>query len=38
MQVFAQVLIALGLIGTSVAQIIACAGDMYYIDKSKDKR
>jgi hypothetical protein len=37
-QVFAQILIALGLIGTSIAQIIACASDVYYINTSLDKR
>lgn len=34
----AQVLVALGLAGTSIAQIIACAGDMYYINNSFSKR
>ncbi|WIA10991.1 hypothetical protein OEZ85_011148 [Tetradesmus obliquus] len=37
-QILAQVLVALGLAGTSIAQIIACAGDMYYINNSFSKR
>ncbi len=37
-QVFAQIIIALGLLGTSIAQVIACSSDMYYIDKSRSKR
>lgn len=37
-RLFAQILIALGLVGTSVAQIIACSSDVYYINTSLDKR
>uniref|UniRef100_A0A383WBV8 Amino acid transporter transmembrane domain-containing protein n=1 Tax=Tetradesmus obliquus TaxID=3088 RepID=A0A383WBV8_TETOB len=37
-QILAQVLVALGLAGTSIAQIIACAGDMYYINNTFSKR
>lgn len=33
-----QIIIALGLLGTSIAQVIACAADMYYIDKTRSKR
>ncbi|CAL8461956.1 g1487 [Coccomyxa elongata] len=36
--IFSQICIALGLAGTGIAQVIACAGDMYYINKTYSKR
>lgn len=38
LQIFSQIVVALCIGGTSLAQIIACAGDVYAIDKTLSKR
>ena len=37
-QVIVQIVIIISLVGTSFAQIMACASDVYYYDSSKTKR
>ena len=37
-QIIVQLVIIISLVGTSFAQIVACASDVYYYDSSKTKR
>jgi hypothetical protein len=37
-QIIVQIVIIISLVGTSFAQIVACASDVYYYDSSKTKR